>query len=47
MYERHRAPNFERMDEQQVHRFFEGMMPDLGADSGYEVRHEDFVMEMP
>ena len=22
-------------------------MSDLGADSGYEVCHEDFVMEMP
>jgi hypothetical protein len=41
------VPNLERMDEQQVHRFLEGMMSDLGADSGYEVRHEDFVMEMP
>jgi hypothetical protein len=47
MYERHRAPNLERMDEQQAQRFLEGMMSDLGADSGYEVRHEDFVMEMP
>ncbi|HZA45428.1 MAG TPA: hypothetical protein VE568_09020 [Rubrobacter sp.] len=41
------VPNLERMDEQQVHRFLEGRMSDLGADSGYEVRHEDFVIEMP
>ena len=41
------VPNLERMDEQQAQRFLEGMMSDLGADSGYEVRHEDFVMEMP
>jgi hypothetical protein len=42
-----RVPNLEEMDEQQAHRFLEGMMSDLDADSGYEVRHEDFVMEMP
>ena len=41
------VPNLERMDEQQVHRFLEEMMSDLSADSGYEVRHEDFVIEMP
>jgi hypothetical protein len=41
------VPNLEQIDEQQVQRFLEGMMSDLGADSGYEVRHEDFVMEMP
>ena len=41
------VPNLEQMDEQQAHRFLEEMMSDLGADSGYEVRHEDFVMEMP
>ncbi len=43
-----RAPNLEEMDEQQARSFLEGlMMSDLGAESGYEVRHEDFVMEMP
>jgi hypothetical protein len=41
-----KVPNPEQMDEQQAHRFLEGMMSDLGADSGYELRHEDFVMEM-
>jgi hypothetical protein len=36
------------MDDQQARSFLEGlMMSDLGAESGYEVRHEDFVMEMP
>jgi hypothetical protein len=40
------VPNLEQIDEQQVQRFLEGMMSDLGADSGYEVRHEDFVMEI-
>ena len=42
-----KVPNLEQMDEQQAHRFLEGMMSDLGADSGYELHHEDFVMEMP
>ena len=41
------VPNLEQMDGRQAHRFLEGMMSDLGAESGYEVRHEDFVMEMP
>jgi hypothetical protein len=36
------------MDDQQARSFLEElMMSDLGAESGYEVRHEDFVMEMP
>ncbi len=42
-----RVPNLEEMDEQQARSFLEGLMSDLGAESGYEVRHEDFVMEMP
>ena len=42
-----RAPNLQEMDEQRARRFLEGVMADLGADSGYELRHEDFVMEMP
>jgi hypothetical protein len=46
--EHQRAPNLEEMDEQQAHSFLEGlMMSDLDAESGYELRHEDFVMEMP
>jgi hypothetical protein len=42
-----RAPNLEEMDEREARRFMERLMADLGADSGYELRHEDFVMEMP
>ena len=45
--EHQRAPNLEEMDEQQARSFLEGLMSDLGAESGYELRHEDFVMEMP
>ena len=43
-----RAPNLEEMDDQEARSFLEGlMMSDLGAEPGYELRHEDFVMEMP
>ena len=45
--EHQRAPNLEEMDEQQARSFLEGLMSDLGAESGYELRHEEFVMEMP
>ncbi len=46
MYEK-RAPNLEEMDEQQVRRFLTELMSGLDAESGYKLRHEDFVMEMP
>jgi hypothetical protein len=42
-----RAPDLEEMDEHQAERFLTELMSDLGAESGYELRHEDFVMEMP
>jgi hypothetical protein len=46
--EEQRAPNLQEMDEMRARQFLEGLMADLGADSGYEVRHpEGFVMEMP
>jgi hypothetical protein len=35
------------MDEREAYSFLEQMMSDLSADSGYELRHDDFVMEMP
>jgi hypothetical protein len=41
------VPDLEGMDEQQARRFLAELMSGLGADSGYELRHEDFVMEMP
>jgi hypothetical protein len=40
-----RVPDLEQMDEQRVRRFLTELMS--GLDSGYELRHEDFVMEMP
>ena len=42
-----RVPDLDAMDEQEAHRFLTELMSGLGADSGYELRHEDFVMEMP
>ena len=42
-----RVPNLEEMDEQEAHRFLTELMSELGAESGYELRHEDYVMEMP
>jgi SnoaL-like domain len=42
-----RTPNLDAMDEQEAHRFLTELMSDLDTESGYELRHEDFVMEMP
>ena len=42
-----RVPHLEEMDERKAHRFLTELMSDLNAESGYELRHEDFVMEMP
>ena len=42
-----RVPDLEQMDEREAYSFLEQMMSDLSADSGYELRHDDFVMEMP
>jgi SnoaL-like domain len=41
------VPDLEEMDEQEAHRFLTELMSDLNAESSYELRHEDFVMEMP
>jgi hypothetical protein len=35
------------MDEQQVPRFLAELFSDLSAEAEYEMRHEDYVMEMP
>jgi hypothetical protein len=35
------------MDEQQVRRFLAELFSDLSAAAEYNVRHEDYVMEMP
>ncbi len=41
------APNLEVMDEQQVEHFFSELLANLSAEQEYELRHEDYVMEMP
>src|SRR5919112_101622 len=42
-----RVPELEQVDEREAYSFLEQMMSDLSADSGYELRHDDFMMEMP
>jgi SnoaL-like domain len=41
------VPNLEVMDEQQARHFLAEMFTHLSAEAEYEVRHEDYVMEMP
>ena len=41
------VPNLEKMDEQQVRRFLTELLPKLSPKEEYELRHEDYVMEMP
>jgi hypothetical protein len=42
-----RVPSLDEMDEQEASEFLTELLSNLGAESGYELRHEDFVMEMP
>ena len=42
-----RVPNLEEMDEQQVRQFLTELYTVLSAEKEYEMRHEDYVMEMP
>ncbi|HEY6714280.1 MAG TPA: nuclear transport factor 2 family protein [Rubrobacter sp.] len=41
------VPNLEEMDEQQAERFLAEMFTHLSAEAEYELRHEDYVIEMP
>jgi hypothetical protein len=41
------VPNLEEMDEPQVRRFLTELLPKLSPEEEYELRHEDYVMEMP
>jgi hypothetical protein len=43
----HRVPNLEEMDEQQVRRFLAELFSHLSAEAEYEMRHQDYIMEMP
>ena len=42
-----RVPNLEEMDEQQARRFLTDLISHLSPEEEYEIRHEDYVMEMP
>ena len=41
------VPNLEEMDEQEAHQFLTELFSNLSAQEEYEVRHQDYVMEMP
>jgi hypothetical protein len=42
-----RVPNLEEMDEQQAWHFLTELLPKLSPQEEYEIRHEEYVMEMP
>ena len=42
-----RVPNLEEMNEQEAHRFLTELFSSLSAQEEYELRHQDYVMEMP
>jgi len=42
-----RVPNLEEMDEQEAHRFLTELYSRLSPEEEYNVRHQDYVMEMP
>jgi SnoaL-like domain len=41
------VPNLEEMNEQETHRFLTELFSNLSAQEEYELRHQDYVMEMP
>src|SRR5215212_9099034 len=41
------VPDLEEMNEQQAQQFLTEMFTHLSAEAEYEIRHEDYVMEMP
>jgi SnoaL-like domain len=45
--DKHKVPYLEELDEQQAHHFLAELFSDLSAEAEYEMRHEDYVMEMP
>jgi hypothetical protein len=42
-----RVPNLEEMDEGQARQFLSGLYSRLSPEEEYEVRHHDYVMELP
>jgi SnoaL-like domain len=45
--DKHRVPNLEEMNKEKVRRFLAELFSNLSAEEEYELRHEDYVMEMP
>ena len=45
--EEQRVPNLEEMDEEQARQFLTRLYSNLSPEEEYEVRHQDYVMEMP
>src|ERR687895_2645888 len=43
----HRVPNLEEMNEQEASRFLTELLPKLSPEEEHEIRHKDYVMEMP
>jgi hypothetical protein len=41
------VPDLEEMNEQQAQQFLNEMFTHLSPEAEYEIRHEDYVMEMP
>jgi len=41
------VPDLEEMNEQQAQQFLTEMFTHLSPEAEYEIRHEDYVMEMP
>jgi hypothetical protein len=42
-----RVPNLEEMDEEQARQFLTQLYSSLSPEEEYEVRHQDYMMEMP
>jgi SnoaL-like domain len=42
-----KVPDLEELDEQQAHHFLAELFSDLSVEAEYEMRHKDYVMEMP
>ena len=42
-----RVPNLEEMTKQETHRFLTELFSNPNAQEEYELRHQDYVMEMP
>jgi hypothetical protein len=47
MTDERRMPNLEEMSEQEAHDFLVELVSSLSAEEEYELRHQDYVMEMP